>query len=327
MAVHTINRIRKFGGLILAAGMAFSSGVSAQEFPTKPIKIVVPFQPGGGNDRVARIVAEKLRAKWGQPVVIENRAGAGGNIGAEMVFNATPDGYTILLTAQGPLTINKSLYRKLSYEPEAFVPVSAIATSYAVLAVHPKVPAKNMRELVAYAKANPDRLNYGSQGQGTTSHLTAEWFKSMAGVEITHVPYKGTAPALADLLGGQVDMMLVEISSVLPHIRTGKLRALGVGGDKRNPLLPEVPPVSGMLPGFVSQVWYGLVAPPKTPSAIAQKLSTAVAEILQQPEVVKQLQDNTIEAIGSTPAEMAKFMKQDSERWSSLVRATNTRLD
>jgi tripartite-type tricarboxylate transporter receptor subunit TctC len=307
--------------------MAFSSGVSAQEFPTKPIKIVVPFQPGGGNDRVARIVAEKLRAKWGQAVVIENRAGAGGNIGAEMVFNATPDGYTLLLTAQGPLTINKSLYRKLSYEPEAFVPISAIATSYAVLAVHPKVPAENMRQLVAYAKANPDRLNYGSQGQGTTSHLTAEWFKSMAGVEITHVPYKGTAPALADLLGGQVDMMLVEISSVLPHIRTGKLRALGVGGDKRNPLLPEVPPVSGMLPGFVSQVWYGLVAPPKTPSAIAQKLSTAVAEILQQPEVVKQLQDNTIEAIGSTPAEMAKFMKQDSERWSSLVRATNTRLD
>lgn len=327
MAVHTINRIRKFGGVILAAGMAFSSGVSAQEFPTKPIKIVVPFQPGGGNDRVARIVAEKLRAKWGQAVVIENRAGAGGNIGAEMVFNATPDGYTLLLTAQGPLTINKSLYRKLSYEPEAFVPVSAIATSYAVLAVHPKVPAENMRQLVAYAKANPDRLNYGSQGQGTTSHLTAEWFKSMAGVKITHVPYKGTAPALADLLGGQVDMMLVEISSVLPHIRTGKLRALGVGGDKRNPLLPDVPPVSGMLPGFVSQVWYGLVAPPKTPSAIAQKLSTAVAEILQQPEVVKQLQDNTIEAIGSTPAEMAKFMKQDSERWSSLVRATNTTLD
>jgi tripartite-type tricarboxylate transporter receptor subunit TctC len=327
MAVHRINRIRKFGGVILAAGMAFSSGVSAQEFPTKPIKIVVPFQPGGGNDRVARIVAEKLRAKWGQAVVIENRAGAGGNIGAEMVFNATPDGYTLLLTAQGPLTINKSLYRKLSYEPEAFVPISAIATSYAVLAVHPKVPAENMRQLVAYAKANPDRLNYGSQGQGTTSHLTAEWFKSMAGVEITHVPYKGTAPALADLLGGQVDMMLVEISSVLPHIRTGKLRALGVGGDKRNPLLPEVPPVSGMLPGFVSQVWYGLVAPPKTPSAIAQKLSTAVAEILRQPEVVKQLQDSTIEAIGSTPAEMAKFMKQDSERWSSLVRATNTKMD
>jgi tripartite-type tricarboxylate transporter receptor subunit TctC len=327
MAVHTITRIRKLGGVILAAGMAFCSGVSAQEFPSKPIKIVVPFQPGGGNDRVARIVSEKLRAKWGQAVVIENRAGAGGNIGAEMVFNATPDGYTLLLTAQGPLTINKSLYRKLSYEPEAFVPVSAIATSYAVLAVHPKVPAENMRQLVAYAKANPDRLNYGSQGQGTTSHLTAEWFKSMAGVKITHVPYKGTAPALADLLGGQVDMMLVEISPVLPHIRAGKLRALGVGGDKRNPLLPEVPPVSGMLPGFVSQVWYGLVAPPKTPSAIAKKLSTAVAEILQQPEVVKQLQDNTIEAIGSTPAEMAKFMKQDSERWSSLVRATNTKLD
>ncbi|MDB5726915.1 MAG: hypothetical protein JWR25_413 [Noviherbaspirillum sp.] len=313
--------------VLLAAAMTLSLNANAQDYPSKQIKLIVPFQPGGGNDRVARIVAEKLRAKWGQPVIIENRAGAGGNIGSDVVFNAAPDGYTLLLTAPGPLVINKSLYAKFPFDPEAFVPVSVIATSYAVLTVHPKVPADSVRQLINYAKTHPGQLNFASSGAGATTHLGAELFKSMAAIDMVHIPYKGTGPALADLVSGQVDLMFMEISSVLPHIRAGKLRALGVGSDKRNPVLPDVPPVSEVLPGFVSQVWYGMVAPPKTPAAIANKLSSAIAEILKHPDVAKQLQDNSIDAIGNTPAEMTQFMKQERERWGNLIRATGTRVE
>jgi tripartite-type tricarboxylate transporter receptor subunit TctC len=316
-----------FAHLLLAAAMTLSLNAHAQDYPSKQIKIIVPFQPGGGNDRVARIVAEKLRAKWGQPVIIENRAGAGGNIGSDVVFNAAPDGYTLLLTAPGPLVINKSLYAKFPFDPESFSSVSVIATSYAVLTVHPKVPAESVQQLINYAKTHPGRLNFASSGAGATTHLGAELFKSMAAIDMVHVPYKGTGPALADLVSGQVDLMFMEISSVLPHIRAGKLRALGVGSDKRNPLLPDVPPVSEVLPGFVSQVWYGMVAPPKTPAAIANKLSSAIAEILKHPDVVKQLQDNSFDAIGNTSAEMAQFMKQERERWGNLIRATGTRVE
>lgn len=337
MFVHHVNsgqsglrrggRRQVYARLLLAAGLAASFSVSAQDYPTKQIKIVVPFQAGGGNDRVARVIAEKLRAKWGQPVIIENRGGAGGNIGSEVVFNAMPDGYTLLLTAPGPLVINKSLYAKFPFDPEAFVPVSAIATSYAVLTVHPAVAATTVRELIALAKNKPRGLNFGSSGTGATTHLGGELFKSMAGVDIVHIPYKGTASALTDLLSGQVHLMFMEISSVLPHIRAGKLRALGVGSEKRNPLLPDVPPVADVLPGYSSQVWYGMVAPPKTPPAIAAKLSSAISEILKQPDVVRQLQEQSIEAIGSTPAEMASWMKQERERWSNVIRATGTKIE
>lgn len=321
--------IRKmiFGLAFLAASMGFSLPSHAQDYPNKLIKLVVPFAPGGGTDIVARLVADRLQAKWGQPVIVENRPGAGGNIGAEAVFRSPPDGYTLLLTPPPPLVINKSLYTKLSFDPDEFVPVSLISASSNILLVHPKLPIESVKQLVDYAKANPDRLNYASQGNGTTSHLTAELFKSMAGINLNHVPYKGSGPAITDLLGGQVDVMFAEISTAVSHIQAGKLRALAVGSEKRNPSLPNVPTVSETLPGFVSMTSSNIVAPPKTPPAIVNRLSSAIAEAMRDPTVVKRLSDLSAVAIGSTPPEHAKFLNQERERWGAVIRATGTTLD
>jgi len=318
-----------FGALALhAAALVFAAPVQAQEYPGKPIKIVVPYPPGGGMaDRIARLVGEKLKDKWGQPVFIENRAGAAANIGAEYVAKSSPDGYTLLLTGEGPLTIHKSLYPKLAYDPDEFVPVSVVLTSPNVLVVHPKVPADSLQQLIAYAKANPDRLNFGSNGAGGNLHLALELFKSMAGVRIAHVPYKGVPPALTDLVGGQVDMMFVGFGTVVQQIRAGKLRVLAVASEKRLPVLPDTPAISEALPGFVSMSWFGMVAPPRTPPAIAGKLSAAVAETMKQPEVVKLLRDLSLDAIGSTPAEMALIIRQERERWGKLIRAIGVKAE
>jgi tripartite-type tricarboxylate transporter receptor subunit TctC len=307
--------------------MGFALPSQAQDYPTKLIKIVVPFAPGGGTDIVARLVAERLQAKWGQPVIIDHRPGAGGNIGAEAVFRSPPDGHTLLLTPPPPLVINKGLYAKLSFDPDELVPVSLVSASPNVLLVHPKLPIKSVKQLIDYAKANPDRLNYASQGNGTTSHLTAELFKSMAGINLSHVPYRGSGPALADLLGGQVNIMFAEISTAVSHIQSGKLGALAVGSDKRNPSLPSVATVSETLPGFVSMTSSNIVAPPKTPPAIVNKLSNAIAEVMRDPAVVKRLSDLRAVAIGSTPAEHANFLTQERKRWGAVLRVTGTTLD
>jgi tripartite-type tricarboxylate transporter receptor subunit TctC len=314
-------------GLLLAAALLSSLVVQAQDYPAKPIRIIVPFQPGGGSDTLARLLAEKLHAKWGQPVVVENRAGAGGNLGAELVAKAAPDGYTLLISSPGPVVINKSLYGKLPHDPDTLVPVSVIATNYGVLVVHPKTGAKNVQQLIANAKANPDRLNYASAGSGTTPHLATELLKSMAGIQLVHVPYKGGGPAFAGLLGGQVDMMFVDIFTALPHIRAGKLQALALGGGKRNALLPDVPTMSEVIPGFDYMVWQGMVAPAGTPSAVADKLSAAIAEAVRRPEVIKQLMDVGLEPVGGTPSELAQVMRQDRERWGAVVRATGAKAD
>ena len=316
-----------FGRIMLAAALAFSLAAHAQNYPSKPIKIIVPFPPGGATDLVARILAEKLRGGWDQPVIVENRAGAAGNIGTETVFHAAPDGYTLLYTALGPLVIHKSLYAKLSYDPDAFVPVSESVASPTVLLVHPKVAAESVQQLIALAKAIPDRLNYASAGSGTSFHLIAESFKSMAGVRIVHVPYKGTGPALTGLLSGQVDMMFTEISSALPHIRAGKMRLLAVTSEKRNSVLPGTPAVSEVLPKFVGAGWHGIVAPPGTPSEIANKLSAAIAEALKQPDVAQRLLEMNLETVGSAPAEMALFMRQERERWGNVIRALGLKMD
>lgn len=326
---HVTSKIHKviLGLAFLATSMGVALPSQAQDYPTKLIKIVVPFAPGGGTDVVARLVAERLQAKWGQPVIVEHRPGAGGNIGAEAVFRSPPDGYTLLLTPPPPLVINKGLYAKLSFDPDEFVPVSLLSASPNVLLVHPKLPIKSVKQLIDYAKANPDRLNYASQGNGTTSHLTAELFKSSAGVNLVHVPYKGSGPAIADLLGGQVDIMFAEISTAVSHIQAGKLSALAVGSDKRNPSLPSVPTVSESLPGFVSMTSSNIVAPPKTPPAIVNKLSSAIAEVMRDAAVVKRLSDLSAVAIGSTPAEHAKFLTQERKRWGGVIRVTGTALD
>ena len=310
--------------MLLAAALALP--VHAQGYPSKPIRIIDPFPAGGASDTQARIVGERLLARWGQPVIVENRSGAAGNIGAEAVFKAEPDGYT-LLSALPPLVINKRLYAKLAYDPDAFAPVALITVMPNVLLVHPKVNASSVKDLIAFAKANPDRLNYASQGSGTSGHLTGELLKSMAGVKIVHVPFKGAAPALTDLIGGQVDMMFVTLAASRPHIRAGKLKALGVGSEKRHPFLPDVPTMSEALPGFFSVAWFGLVAPPRTPPEIVNLLSAAIADILKQPDVAKTLTDMGASPYGSTPAEMDVFLKQEAERWGSVISSAGVKAD
>jgi tripartite-type tricarboxylate transporter receptor subunit TctC len=321
---------KAFLSAFACASLAFAAAASAQDassYPSKPIRFIVPVPPGGGTDALARIVAEGLRAKWGHAVVVENRAGAGGNIGAEAVYKSDPDGYTLLFTAGGVLSTNKQLYGNVNFEPEAFTPVSIVAANYSVLVVHPKVAADSVQQLITYARANPDRLDYASPGSGTGSHLTAELFKAMAGVKIAHIPYKGTGPALSDLVGGQVVTMFGELGSVLPHVRAGKLKALAVTSEKRNPSLPDVPTVSEVLPGFVATPWNGAVAPPKTPSAVAARLSLGIAETLKQPDIAKRLADRNFEAVGSTPQEMAAYLRQEIDRWSKVIRAIGVKAD
>lgn len=313
-------------GLLLAALFSGAAFGQAQDYPSKPIRIVIPEPPGGGHDRVSRMVAEKLRDKWGQPVIVDTRTGAGGNIAAEIVANSPPDGYTVLFTPPGPLVVNKSLYAKLNFDPDTFVPVSRLTTAPSALLVHPRHTG-DLKEFMAYAKANPDKLNYASSGNGTTQHLAAELLKSMADVKITHVPFKGQAPALLALMSGQVDMMLANLGTTLPQIRSGKLRALAVGSEKRSPLLPDVPSLSEFFPGMSATTWSGMVAPAGTPVAIVNKLSSAIGEIMNSPDIVKQLAASHTEALGSTPAELAQVMKQERERWGKVIRETGARAD
>jgi len=314
--------------MLLAALVLFAAGSQAQQYPAKPIRIIVPNPPGGAPDVMARVIAEKLHSSLGQPVIIENRAGAAGNIGAEAVFRAPPDGYTFLFSVQVPLVINKSLYAKLAYDPDAFAPVAVVAAIPMVLVVHPQVPAESVSQLVALAKAQPDKLNYASGGIGSTPHLAAEMFKYRTGTRIVNVPYKGNSPALADLLGGQVDMMLLDLGSALPHIRSGKLRALAVATEKRNPALPDVPALAEMMPGFVLSPWLGMVAPPNTPASATARVSAAVGEALKSPDVARRLSElGGMQAIGSTPGEMGKFMREERERWGSLIRSIGAKAD
>lgn len=314
---------------LLAAGplAAWQPAAHAQEYPNKPVTVVMPFPAGSITDLVARMVSEKLRQKFGQPFIVENKAGAAGNIGADYVARAKPDGYTLLFTPPPPLVTNKSLYSKLSYDPDLFEPVSTVVSWPNVLVVNPKVGIATLQELLARAKENPNRLNYASNGNGTTPHLTAELFKSMAKVEIVHVPYKGAAPALADLLSGQVDMAFLDISSVLPHIQSGKLNAIAVTSKTRSQALPDVPALAETLPGFVSIAWNGIVAPAGTPPAIVAQLSKAVAEIVAQPEVAEKFREFRVDPIGNTPAQMAAFLQEERARWGAVIERTNSRLD
>ena len=316
----------RVAGALIAFAFAFTTPVlSAEEFPTKPIRMIVPYAAGGGTDIVARIVAQKLQDKWGAAVVVENRGGAGGNLGAEDVFTAAPDGYTILFTAQGPLVVNQSLYEKLPYDPSKFTPISLVVIAYNALLAYPEVPATDLRQLIDYAKAHPDKLNYASQGVGTAAHLTAELFKSMAGVKIDHVPYRGSGPALTDLVAGHVDLMFSELAPSLPYIQSGQLRALAVSSDKRLAVLPGIPTVSEVLPGFVVTSWWAIVAPPGTPAAIADKLSSGIGEVVREPEVAKRLTDLSMVPKGSTPGELATFIKEEAERWGNVIRISGAK--
>ena len=316
--------IRQFIGAVLL--VAAPAGALAQDnYPSRMIKIIVPVPPGASVDILPRIVAEKLAARWGQPVIVENRLGGALNIGAEAVAKAQPDGYTLLATPPPPLAINQSLYPKLGFDPNAFVPVTVMATTPNVLVASPKVRFSTIQELVAFAKANPGKLTYASAGAGSTPHLAMELLKIQAGMEIVHVPYKGLVPT--DLLAGHVDLMFNNLGNTLPHIRSGALKVLAVGSEKRLSALPDVLAASEVFPGFVSTTWFAVVAPPKSSSEIVAKLSTAIAEILRLPDVAMKIRDLSMTPVGSTPAETAAFLQEERERWRNVIVSAGIRPD
>jgi tripartite-type tricarboxylate transporter receptor subunit TctC len=292
------------------------------QFPSQPIKMIVCVPAGGGVDTVTRIVSDKLRQRFGQPVVVENRGGQAGNFGAEAVFAAPPDGYTLLASQPAPLTVNALLYRKLNYDPTAFVPVTVMTTIPNVLAVRPDFPARTIEEFIAYARAHPGALNYGSQGTGTTSHLTAELFQGETGTKFVHVPYKGTAPALNDLIAGHIDMMFTEVASALELSRANKVRILAVAAAARSPLLPEAPTlIEAGVPDFISGTWNAISAPPQTPAPIVGKLNEAIVEALRSDDVAAHLRSLNVETAALSPSEAAAFVAADSRRWAGVIRA------
>jgi tripartite-type tricarboxylate transporter receptor subunit TctC len=296
------------------------------KYPERPIRIIVPFPPGGANDTVTRIVADKLSVRLKQPVIVENKPGASGNIGAEFVAHARPDGYTLLASPPPPLVINQSLFSQLAFDPTQFVPVTVMAGTPNVLVVHPRVSADNADEFITLARQQPNKLNYASTGSGGTPHLTFEWFKSATGVQVTHVPYKGSQ-AYPAVMAGEVDAMFINLTDALPYIRSGKLKTLAVASERAVPALPGVRPLADTIPGFVSTTWFGVVAPPGTPAALAERLSAAIAEALRQPDTAKKLADMHLQPMAESPAKTAAFFADEAQRWLKVIRAADIKLD
>ena len=308
---------------------AFAAGVSAQAYPTKPIRIVVPFPAGGTTDVLARAAAQKLAETLGQPAVVDNRPGAGGNIGAELVAKSAPDGYTLLMGTVGTHAINPGLYPKLPYDHvKDFAPVILVAGVPNVLVINPALPVNSVPELIAYAKANPGKLNFASSGNGTSIHLSAELFKTMAGVQMTHVPYKGSAPALQDLVGGQVQLMFDNLPSSLALIKGGKLKALAVTSATRAAALPDVPTLAESgLPGFEASSWFGLLAPAGTPPLVIGKLNGEIAKWLATPEAKERLLTQGAIAAGGTPEDFARFIAAETAKWQKVVKDSGAKVD
>jgi tripartite-type tricarboxylate transporter receptor subunit TctC len=313
-------------GLALAAMLAALPQAYAQDYPSRPVKIIVPFPAGGTADVMPRVIGEWLSRKWGQPVVVENRTGAAGNIGAEAVAKAEPDGYTLLSAPPPPLVINQNLYPKLGFDPSEFVPIVIMGRVPNALVVNPKLPLNSVAEVIAYAKANPGKLTSATQGNGTTSHLTSELFQMMADVKFQHVPYRGSAPALTDLVAGSVDLMFDNLGVSLPLVKGGQLKLLGVATPKRMASLPDVPTIAETLPGFESAA-FAIVAPPKTPQAVVDKINADVNEALRQSDIVQRLTQLSAEPIGGTPQATAAYMREEVERWHKVIKAANVKLD
>ena len=315
------------GTAILLAAIAAVPCVHAQDYPTRTVKIIVPFPAGGSADVIPRIVGDWLSHKWGQPVIIENRPGAAGNIGAELAYKAEPDGYTLLSAPPPPLVINQNLYPRLNFDPNQFEKIIVMARIPNALVVTPKFAPRSVAEVIAYAKANPGKINSAIQGIGATSHLTSEMFQMMAGVKVQHVPYTGTAPALNDLVGGSVDIMFDNLGVSLPLVKGDKLRLLAVASAKRMASLPDVPTLAETLPGFESEAFFSVVAPPKTPRAIVDKINADINEALRQPELAPRFAALSAEIVGGTPQETADYMRAQIERWNKVIKAANVKLE
>jgi tripartite-type tricarboxylate transporter receptor subunit TctC len=326
--MHVTPGLARFLVATMALGL-LAGGAQAQTYPSKPIRLVVPFPPGGTTDILARTVGQKMTENWGQPVVIDNRPGAGGNIGSDLVAKAAPDGYTLLMATISTHAINVSLYKKLPFDSvRDFAPVSRIGTLPNILIVHPSVPVKSVKELIELAKSKPGELNFASSGVGTSLHLSGELFNSMAGVKLVHIPYKGSSPALADLLGGQVKIMFDNLPSALPHVKAGKLKPLAVTSAKRATVLPEVPTVieSG-LPGFEVTSWFAIFVPAKTPTEIVAKLNGEIVKILNSGDVKEKLAQIGVDPAPTTPEALAAFAKAETEKWGKVVKATGASAD
>ncbi len=326
--MHLRSSVRLVASLGLLAIVAVAATTGAQSYPGKPVKLIVPFPPGGPADVLGRIFAQKLGELWGQTVVVDNRPGAGGNIGADLTAKSPPDGYTLILSASSHV-INASLYGKLPYDPiKDFTPISQVAYYSLVLVTHPSLPVSSVRDVVALAKAKPGQLTCASAGSGTPTHLTAELFRIAAGIDFVHVPYKGAAPATNDLLGGQVQMMFNNPVSALPHVKTGKLRALATTGARRSPVTPDIPTVAELgYPGFEAGTWYAFLGPAGLPKEIVTKLHTDLLKVLHMKDVRERLAAQAIDPIGTTPEQLAAIMKADLDKWAKVIRSANITAD
>jgi tripartite-type tricarboxylate transporter receptor subunit TctC len=305
------------------------SGANAQGYPVKPIRIIVPFPPGGIADLFARVIGQKFSEAWGQPGVVENRPGAGGNIGAELVAKSPPDGYTLVTGSIGTHAVNVSIFRKLAYDPiRDFVPVALIMEAEGLLVLHPSVPVKSVKELIALAKARPGQIAYASAGHGTASHLAGELFKSMAKVDMVHVPYKGNVPALTDLIAGQTSLLFATMPTALPHVQSGRLKALAVASTARSPAAPQLPTIAeAALPGYAVTNWIGFFAPAGTPRDVVTRLNAEVVRTMQAPEIQKRLATEGAKFSPWTPDQFAAFVKAEMTKWAKVVKEAGIRVD
>ena len=314
---------------LAGAGLLGSGAAMAQAYPSKPVTIVVPFAAGGTTDILARIIGQALTAELGQSVVVDNRAGAGGNIGGQAAAKAAPDGHTLFMGTVGTHAINASLYKKMPFDPvKDFAPLTRVANVPNLLVANPAQPYKSVKDLIAYAKANPGKVNFGSSGNGSSIHLSGELFKSLAKVDMQHVPYKGSAPAVTDLLGNQIGIMFDNMPSAIQHVRSGKLVPLAVTTAKRSPELPNVPTIAEAgVPGYEATSWFGMFAPAGTPAPVLAKLNAAIVKVLAQPDVKKKINEQGAEVYSETPEQFAAFIQAESVKWGKVVKESGASLD
>jgi len=316
-------------GLAVAAAAATPLSATAQPYPTRPITVIVPFAAGGTTDILARVIGQALNKELGQSVIVDNRAGAGGNIGGALAAKAPADGYTLFMGTVGTHAINQSLYKKMPFDPvKDFAPLTRVAMVPNLLVANPGKPYKTVKELIAYAQKNPGKVNFGSSGSGSSIHLSGELFNALAKVDMVHVPYKGSAPAVSDLLGGQIDIMFDNMPSAIQHVRAGKLRPLAVTTAKRSPELPDVPTIAEAgVPGYEATSWFGMFAPAGTPAPVVARLNGALVKVLAQPEVKKKLAEQGAEPYSEKPEQFAEFIRTESAKWSKVVKDSGASAD